>query len=48
MTFVDVGGKFVDVDDSVRRLKEAGRRSKLRMQKRQRKEEASRRARAVN
>ncbi|KAI0937174.1 hypothetical protein AcW1_001221 [Taiwanofungus camphoratus] len=48
VTFVDVGGKFVDVDDSVRRLKEAGRRSKLRMQKRQRKEEASRRARAVN
>ncbi|CCM03643.1 uncharacterized protein FIBRA_05787 [Fibroporia radiculosa] len=36
--FVDVGGKYVDVDDRIRRLKESERRSVLKVKRRQRKD----------
>jgi len=36
--FVDVGGKYVDVDDRLRRMKESERRSRLRSQRRARKD----------
>lgn len=37
--FVDVGGRFLDVDDRLRRIRECERRSKIRTRKREQKKE---------